>query len=231
MSLTIPNLLDIVLLLIMLGTALNYLRKGFLAGVTEMFGTLIAVITALFFSLKASPWFFEKFFKTNFAEQVSNKLATTAETMLTSDIVKDVLSFLPSSVVEKLMEGKDSLIAMVDPSTPGLAAELVDEIIAPIVTPLLSIIMFFVVLIVAKLLVSFIVALFANVNDVPGVGSLNKWMGFATGAVVGLLNVYIIVVALSAVATLTGNQIPIINTTFLNESFFGGLFHAINPFQ
>jgi len=230
-NLTVPNFLDIFLVVILLATAFKYRKKGFATAMVELAGTTIASISAFIFATKAAPGIFDRFFKSAFAEQVSKKFASTANAMLTSDVAKEILSFLPDGVVDTFLASDGALSSIINPNSPDAANRFVEEIIAPIITPLLSVIMFFIVLVVAKLLISFFASVLQKINILPGVGTVNKWLGFAAGIIVGFVNLYVIVVALSAIATLTGNQLPVLQTEFIGQSFFGRIFQAFNPFQ
>ena len=228
---TVPNFVDIFLIFILFATALKYRKKGFVTAIVELLGTTVAAISAFIFSTKMAPVVFERFFKAAFSKQVTEKLSQAASTMLTNDVIKDILNFLPADIVDIFMSENGILNSMVNPNAPGVALEIVEEIISPLVTPLISVIMFFIILVVVKLVLGFVASVLQKINVIPGVGTVNKWLGFAAGIVVGFVNVYIIVVALSAVAILTGNQLPILQTEFIQASFFGGIFKAFNPFR
>lgn len=223
-------ILDVILVVILVITIFSYRQKGFLAAICELFGSLAAAIGAFIGANWLSTWLFDSFFKAGLVERATTAIASAAGAVKTSDIVEGLLSFLPDSMVQSILNSADGLIALADPVAPGVAADLVDTVIAPVVVPLISIVLFFVIFAVARLLLSFITAAFIGVNHVPVVGGVNRLFGMVAGVVAGCINIYIVVCALSAVVLITADTLSFLNTGVLQGSFFGGLLWNINPF-
>ena len=230
MSFSPSLIIDIALVLLLIITVFSYRKKGFLAALCELVGSLAAAIGAFIGASRLSSWLFESFFKADLVERAGNVLVSAAGAVKTSEIVESLLSFLPDGMVESLMQKADHLISLADPVAPDVAANLVDSVIAPVLIPLISIVLFFVIFAVARLMLSFLISAFTGVNHIPLVGGINRLFGMIAGFFIGAVNIYIVVCALAAVVLITSNELTFLNTSVLQGSFFCGLLWNINPF-
>ena len=223
-------ILDILLIVILVLTVVSYNRKGFLAAICELAGSIAAAVGAFFCASRLSAGLFESFFKAGLVEKAGAALTQAAGAVQTSEIVRDMLSFLPDNMVSGIMQSLDQFLEGAGTLPPEVASQLVDSVIAPVVVPLISIVVFFVIFALAKLLVAFVTAAFTGVNKVPLLGGVNRMFGTAAGFVAGFINIYIVVCAVAAIAMVTADGIGFLNTAMLQKSFFGGLLWNINPF-
>lgn len=223
---TISLILDLVLLAVLVSTALYYRKKGFVAGIVHLGGTLISLIGAWLAASTVSPAVFEKFFKEGLVEKIHTAIDGQATVNL-ADMVERFAGFLPDSLKQSILSAADGVL---DGGAPDAALSIVENVIAPLLVPIISIVVFFVCFAICRLLVGLLTAMLTGLNRIPVVGSLNRVLGFVTGAVAGLLNVFILLCAAWAILVITGGNSSWWNEAMLEKSLFYQVFAPLNPF-
>ena len=67
---TIANMFDILLLVLLAVVALRYMSKGFLAGLIQFLGNLLGLVGAAVLSPRVADWIFATFFKGGLTTQI-----------------------------------------------------------------------------------------------------------------------------------------------------------------
>lgn len=220
------NVFDLVMLALLVTVAFIYARRGFAAGLVQFVGNLASLIGALVLSRQASPVLFEEFFQNGFVTSIQNTISAEGTVNIQSTIEK-YAGFLPESIKQSLTASASGLL---DSGAPDLAAKLVDEVIAPLLTPIIAIVLFFVAFALCRLLVGLLVAVLTNVNRIPVMGSVNRFLGFLMGLLAGVVDLYLVLCAVWAVIVITGGSIPFLNDQVLAGSIFYNVFGRFNPF-
>lgn len=229
-NISVSNIIDIALLVVLVLTVIQYWGKGLLAGLCELLGNVFAAVGAYVFAGRVSGELFDNFLKSGMVEKVSESINQTAGAVRASEVVEAIFSFLPQNLVNTLWEKADQLIEVSQGTAGEAAAQLVDTVIAPVVVPLISIAVFFVFFILARMFISLLVATLTNINKVPIVGGANRLLGALVGFVSGGISVYLLTCVLGAIVLVTAGGIPFLGLDTLRESFFCGLFWTYNPF-
>lgn len=219
-------ILDLVLLAVLVGSALYYARKGFAAGLVHLVGNLASLLAAYFASSKVSPAVFENFFKHNLVEKIREAMDVQGTVDL-GGLVEKFAGFLPDSLKQSIL---DAASGALETTAPDAALAIVENVIAPLLVPIISIVVFFVAFAVCRLLVSLLTALLTGLNHVPLLGGVNRLMGLVTGAVAGLINVFLLLCAAWALVVITGGNNEVWSEAMLQQSWFYKAFAPFNPF-
>ena len=224
---TIANIFDILLLVLLAVVALRYMSKGFLAGLIQFLGNLLGLVGAALLSPRVADWIFATFFKGGLTTQIQTTISQQGTVDLAA-LVDKYAGFLPDAMEQSLVQSATDLM---NSGAPDLAHSLVTELIQPLVTPLITVVVFFVCFAVCKMLVSFLAAVLTNLNRVPLVGGVNQFFGFFMGLLAGAMDVFLVVCGVWAVVVITGNNLSWLNQTVLQDSVAFSLFSSFNPFM
>lgn len=217
---------DIVMLLVLLLVAFMNQRKGFVAGLLQLIGSLASVVLSARLAQKGAEFLFEKFLYQSYLGRMETAVGGS-ETVDLPAIMEQYGGFLPESFRQSVAEKAQMLI---DAAAPQLAEQLVKEVLQPLTTPMIAMVLFFVCFALCKLVIGLVVALLTNINKVPLVGSVNQGLGFCLGLLIGLVDVYILLCVVYAVITLTSGALPYLNQTDLAGSMALRIFSFLNPF-
>ena len=165
---TIANIFDILLLILLALVTLQYMRRGFVAGLIQFLGNLLGLVGAALLSPRVADWIFLNFFEGGLTSQIQTTINQQGTVDLAA-LVDKYAGFLPQAMQQGLVDSASELLVS---GAPDLSHSLVTELIQPLVTPLIAVVVFFVCFAVCKLLVSFLAAVFTNLNRVPLVGGV-----------------------------------------------------------
>ena len=160
---TIANIFDILMLVLLAVVTLRYMRQGFVAGLIQFLGNLLGLIGAAILSPQVADWVFVNFFEGGLTSQLQATISQQG-TVDMAALVDKYAGFLPDAMEQSLVESATELL---NNGAPNLAHSLVVELIQPLVTPLITVVVFFVCFAICKLLVSFLAAVLTNLNRVP----------------------------------------------------------------
>lgn len=223
---TIANIFDILLLILLALVTLQYMRRGFAAGLIQFLGNLLGLVGAALFSPRVADWIFLNFFEGGLTSQIQTTINQQGTVDLAA-LVDKYAGFLPQAMQQGLVDSASDLLVS---GAPDLAHSLVAELIQPLVTPLIAVVVFFVCFALCKLLVSFFAAVLTNLNRVPVVGGVNRLLGLVMGLLAGVMDVFLVVCGVWAVVVITGNNLSWLNQTVLADSVAFSAFRQFNPF-
>lgn len=226
MSFSYANLLDLTLLAVLLITVIHYVRRGFLAGILELVGSLASLALAWFVSGKASPAVFSGFFKSGLIEKTAQTIQQQGTVNLNT-ILESLSGVLPQEFVNRIVNSASSTL---DSAAPDVAQQVVEKIVEPLVVPIITVVVFFATFALCRLLITFLVSALTNVNRVPLVGGANRLLGVLLGAAGGVLNVLLLLCFLWGAVAITSGKLTWLNDTTLSGSWFYSLFSQYNPF-
>lgn len=179
--------LDIVAAAILFSCIVYYARKGFVAGLIQFVGTLVAFILAIILSKQLTVVVFNTFFRarmeSSIALAINEYKVTDVESLITEQI-----RFMPQEWVAKLVE---TLNPHLDFSSADIAQQVVSQVIEPIVSPFISVILFLLLFGFFRFLVRLLRTLVGGIARMPGLSTLNSALGAGIGVFVGGLYVYI----------------------------------------
>lgn len=219
-------ILDVILIAVIVLTAFHYKKKGFVAGLLDLVGNLLALLVAWIASDRISPTVFENFFKQGLIEKITQTVQEQGTSGLTM-LVENFSSILPGGMADEVTR---SLQEILGSGAPDLAVRIVDTILTPLIVPMITVVLFFIAFAVCKLVISMLVAVLTNINKIPVIGSVNELLGILVGVAGGVLNVVLLLCLIWAVVAITNNNLPLLNHDMLSGSMMYSLFSKYNPF-
>ena len=200
-------LFDIMCTVVWLLLAVRYARKGFLASVVQLAGSLLSLTGARAFSGWAAGQVFQNFFAGSFRNQIAASIAAGGVVDL-SGIAQRYAGFLPESFRASIVEACErSVSAVLSDNAVVLADVIVQKVLAPLLTPVISL-----------------------VNRLPVVGTVNRWLGWTAGGIASLLDIYLVLCVLWALIVITGGNLTMLNDTVMSSSLYYKVFNVFNPF-
>ena len=219
-------ILDVILIAVIVLTAFHYKKKGFVAGLLDLVGNLLALLVAWIASDRISPTVFENFFKQGLIEKITQTVQEQGTSGLTM-LVENFSSILPGGMADEVTRSLQDILGS---GAPDLAVRIVDTILTPLIVPMITVVLFFIAFAVCKLVISMLVAVLTNINKIPVIGSVNELLGILVGVAGGVLNVVLLLCLIWAVVAITNNNLPVLNHDMLSGSMMYSLFSKYNPF-
>ena len=219
-------ILDVILIAVIVLTAFHYKKKGFVAGLLDLVGNLLALLVAWIASDRISPTVFENFFKQGLIEKITQTVQERGTSGLTM-LVESFSSILPGGMADEVTRSLQDILGS---GAPDLAVRIVDTILTPLIVPMITVVLFFIAFALCKLVISMLVAVLTNINKIPVIGSVNELLGILVGVAGGVLNVVLLLCLIWAVVAITNNNLPVLNNDMLSGSMMYSLFSKYNPF-
>lgn len=221
---------DIICVVMLVVLALRYARKGLLATMVQMVGSLFSMIAARIFAGWASPLVFGNFLAVGFRDRIAETLAADGVVDL-SGIAEKYAGFLPESFRTPIVEAFErSISAALSNNAVLLADSIVQNVIEPLLTPVISVVLFFLAFALCRMAVSLLVTVLGLVNKLPVLGAVNQWLGFGLGLLASLVDLFFGMCVVWALIVITGGGIPWLNEAALGGSIFYRIFNTLNPF-
>lgn len=221
---------DLLCLAVLLVTACRYAKKGLLATIVEAVGTFASLLGARLISMWAAPQIFAQWFAPSLRVQVAEKLAQSGNWNLDA-LVADLTGFLPASIIQSVVEPvRSQLEIALNGNVESMTDALMTNLMEPLLVPIAMGVVFFLIFVVLRMVVGLLSRILTHVNGIPLIGTANKGLGLAAGAIVGLLYVFLVLCVLWMLIAITGGQMPYLNDALLTDSIFYRIFSAVNPF-
>ena len=228
--LEVPQIIDIILLIIIFVCAAKAFADGFFTAIIRLGGNILALVAAWFVSKQYSPVIFENLFREKALETTYNYIQNSANAVDVSQLLQSFAGGLPQSFMEEFVQKAEQLVAQLATPSAETAQSLVDTIIAPVITTVITVVLFVMVFAVCSLVASLLAKLLRGLNHVPVIGFANRLGGFAVGTVSGVINVILISLLLSIIAIVTQNSLSFINMEILSQSKILAVTAIVNPF-
>lgn len=226
MTITPALILDVILIGVVVATVIHYARKGFVAGIVNLVGNLVAIGLAWLVSGKISPAVFENFFKSGLVEKTTQTIQQGSFNL--ESVLGGLEGLVPQSLMDSILESANSVL---NSQAPDMAQQVVEQIISPLVVPLITVVLFFATFLLCRVVIAFLVAVLTNLNKVPLLGGVNRTLGVVVGLVGGVLNALLLLCLIWAVIVITSNNLPVLNDSALSGSYLYSFFSAYNPFM
>lgn len=230
-QLSVPQIIDIILLAVILVTAVKSFVNGFFAAVVDLIGNIVGLIAAWILANKWAPVIFAKFFREKIANKTYTYIQNSANAMDIQSVVEQFTGSLPAQFMQEFTQKAETLLLNIKEPTLELAQNITDTVIGPIITIVITIVLFAAMCSVFSLLASLLAKALKTINHIPVVGFANRLGGFAVGVFAGVINVIIISCLLSFIAVITQNSLSFINMEVLTQSRLLSLTSIINPFM
>ena len=223
-------LFDIVCTVVWLLLAVRYARKGFLAASVQLGGNVFSLVGARVFSGWAAAEVFQRFLAGSFRTQIAESISAGGVVDLTG-IADKYAGFLPESFRASIVAACErSINAVLADNAVVLADTIVEKVLQPLLTPVIMLVLFFVFYAVLRLLVSMLVTVLGLVNKLPVIGTVNRGLGWLTGGMTALLDLYLVLCVVWGLVVITGGNLNVLNDTVMHSSLYYKAFNMFNPF-
>ena len=223
-------LFDIVCTVVWLLLAVRYARKGFLAASVQLGGNVFSLVGARVFSGWAAVEVFQRFLAGSFRTQIAESISAGGVVDLTG-IADKYAGFLPESFRASIVAACErSINAVLADNAVVLADTIVEKVLQPLLTPVIMLVLFFVFYAVLRLLVSMLVTVLGLVNKLPVIGTVNRGLGWLTGGMTALLDLYLVLCVVWGLVVITGGNLNVLNDTVMHSSLYYKAFNVFNPF-
>lgn len=210
---------DVIFLALLIAAALLGRRRGFLASLVLLVGSVAAILGAAWAARTFAPALYDSAFAPLISEQVA---AVLAEAGGDAAELLARLDFLPQSIAAALA----NVLSRVE----GTAGPQAAEALTPVILPLVQALLFLVVYLVLRALVRLVASLLRHLNAVPVVGSLNRVLGLVLGLGIGAVNCWVCAMVLWLASVFAAGRVPLLGAGTLSASALYRFFAALNPF-
>ncbi|MZJ17925.1 hypothetical protein GT577_17910, partial [Enterococcus durans] len=173
---------------------------------------------------------FENLLAGGFRTQIAAHLSEDGVVNL-SGIAQQYAGFLPESFRASIVAACErSINAVLADNAVVLADTIVEKVLQPLLTPVIMLVLFFVFYAVLRLLVSMLVTVLGLVNKLPVIGTVNRGLGWLTGGMTALLDLYLVLCVVWGLVVITGGNLNVLNDTVMHSSLYYKAFNVFNPF-
>lgn len=220
MQFSIPGLvLDLIFLALLLWAAVQGARRGLVSSMLRLIGSVAGIIGGVWAARAWALPLYRNHIGVAAGERLAAALADYGNDLTAA---LQSLTFLPHNVYELL---ENILQTATDDAVPQFV-----NVLEPVILPLVQALVFILVCLAVRLLVRLLARLFRHLNDLPLLGEVNKALGFAFGAVTGVLDCWLLSVGLWLVASVTGGSVAWLTPGTLDLSAVYRLLAHANPF-
>lgn len=230
-NLSVPQIIDIIMLVIILITAVRAFMDGFFTAVVKLVGNIAGLIVSWILANRWAPLIFEKMFREKIVAKTYTYIQDSANMVDIHTLTEKFTGSLPAAFMQDFAEKAKQLLLNVTEPTVELAQSITDEILGPIITLVIMIVIFSILCSVCSVLASLLAKALRAINHIPVVGFANRLGGFGVGVFSGIINMIIISCVLSIIAVITQNSLSFINMEVLSQSKLLSLTSIINPFM
>ena len=228
--LTAPQIIDIILLVIVLISAIKCFMDGFATSVVKLAGNIAGLVAAWFVSKRWAPMIFENMFRENVVEKTYEYIQNGTRALNVQEMLEEFTGSLPVDFVQEFVKKAEEISAQIAQPTMETAEMIADVIIGPAVTLIITLVIFALTVAVCSVLASLLAKLFRVINKIPVIGFANRMGGFVVGVATGVVYVILISCVLSIIAVVTENSLTFLNMEVINQSKILSMTGIVNPF-
>ncbi len=220
-------ILDAIVAVVFISTVFMYIKRGFVASLLNLMGTLASLLIGVIVSNILAPVIFDNFIKDSLTESVQENINTYGSASI-EDTLAGLLDVFPQAFVNNVT---GAVSGVVESNAAGAAQGFVENVAQPFFIPVISVIIFIIVFIICKIIATILEKTLGKaVNRLPIVGGLNKALGGVLGIAGGAINAVLVLFLFWFALAITGGNLPAFSNADLNGSFFYRLFLEYNPF-
>ncbi len=159
------------------------------------------------------------------AQVIADRIMNTDIGKALQDIVKTIDETLPFlGLDEGMLTQTDNtllsdLVISILKSAGNPGQSVLDNIVKPIVLIPMRTIVFIILFVVINILLSVVIKATSVINKIPLIGTLNEFLGGVMGLVHGVVVIFVVVIILNMIVTLTENTLIFLNESTIDKSF------------
>lgn len=197
--------MDILLVIVFVGTVLSSMRKGFLRCILSLACVIAAIAVAMTFSQPAAEWCYDNILSGYIVNTVEKAIEDGLDSSAAAMTVNQVIAEIPDFLVSQLTEfGIDVNAVAEEISSLKLSAQdtaemISKDIVRPGVLVLLKMLCFILIYLIVRFLLGFLSSLINGISKLPLLKQVNKGLGAVIGALKGVAIVFLVCTLLNAI--------------------------------
>ncbi len=223
-------IIDIIFLAVLLITAIRAWADGFFTSVMRLIGTLGSVFAGWYVSNNYTRYIFDNYLRAPLTERSYNFLLQASRDIDIQTAITSVIGNMPQQYLNTVVQKAEEVMSQVLVPTMDSAVYLVNEFIEPIVTACLAVVLFLVCFAAVRTVCAILAGALRSVNKVPVLGAANRLAGFASGIIIGCINIILLSFLLSIIVIVTGDSLSFLNAEVIAGSRVMAMTAALNPF-
>ena len=211
MDLVINYGVDIALIIILVGSVIGSMRKGFLKCVLSLLCVIVALAAATTFNEPVAEWGYDSVLDSMVTEKVEESMLNGMESIDAAITVDAITQAIPQFLVDSIAEmGIDisSVTESIDSlelSTHDTAQSISQQIIRPAALVILRMLAYILIFVFVRFLAGIITNVFSGIVKLPVLRSVNKLLGAILGVVKGIVLVFSISMLLNLFSQIIKN--------------------------
>ena len=198
----LPFIIDILMIIIIIGSFFDGRRRGFVKTVLSIVATLIAVFFAYEYAQPVAAWFNDAFVHQRVAKSIANVITENI-----ANGTQAVTDALPNYIIRAAEAAGISAGELISSAGAGIdAAKIGEQLCSALegvfILPAIKAVAFFVIFAVCSGILAIVIAVIDSIFKLPVIKSLNKLLGGVLGAVKGLIGVLIVSVVFCGISEL-----------------------------
>ena len=109
-QLSVPQIIDIILLIVIFATAVRSFINGFFAAVVDLIGNIVGLIASWILANRWAPVIFEKFFRERIINKIYTYISESSNMLDIQSIVEQFTGSLPASFMQEFTEKAEALL-------------------------------------------------------------------------------------------------------------------------
>ena len=230
--------LDALVLLILIGTVIGGLRRGFLVSLVNAGGYLVSCVGAYIGSRVLALTVYQMFLRDRLIADVSEALAATVSdadiTLQVSRALQGVPGFLRNMVYGFFGSSSDiasGLEGRLLTTASSVSVMLVDEVLYPVLFVVMQSLFFLLLFAALKVILSAISETLRNLRKFPLVGTADTLAGGAMGLIQAILVLCVTVLIVRFLISISGGKIPFLNQEVIDGTYIFRLLYKFSPFS
>jgi len=223
-------IMDGILLLVLLVSAVRAYNDGFFTAVIRLCGTLGSLFAGFYVADNYAAVIFKDYLRDSFIQRSFNYLQQTSRNIDIKTAISSVIGNWPQDFLDTVLHKAEELLAQVINPDMESAVYLVDEFIAPVVVAVISALLFIVCFTAVKVICGMLAKMFRSVNKVPVLGFANRLAGFVAGIAIGGVNIILLSFLFSIIVIITGDSLSFLNAEIISRSRILAMTGVVNPF-
>ena len=231
--------IDLLILLIIFGSIVGGIRKGFVRSVMDFVTFIAAIICAWAFAPILADFFSDSYFMQRITASVTDAIDKVIGGAASPITLDSLFAEKPAAFVDiidrysaNIAEAERFYNAQVATGVQNAADKLSEFIAGPVASAVSNVIAFVVIFAAVSLVLTIIAVILDAVFKLPPLNTLNRVFGFMLGAVCGLLYAWAASMVLyAALPSLTALWPEVFASSLLDNSILLGIFYEYNIFR
>lgn len=228
--------LDGLVLLIVVWMVVSGTRKGFLVSLVNAGGYLVSCIGAYVGSRVLALTVYQMFLRDRLIAMLSKGLTTAVSSADVTLLVSQALDEVPGMVRNMVIgffgsqnEIADLLSGQVMATAQSVSTTLADQVIYPVVYVVLQSLLFMLLFAALRIILGVVTETLRNLRKFPLVGMADTLAGAGVGLVQAVLMLFVLVLIVRFLVSLSGGKIPFLNDGVIGQSYVFRLLYRLSP--